>query len=154
MDVRIPDELRAKIPQLSDTAGEQDPLVWARLANAVSGWRWYLIAMQQLATDTICYVYEVGWDERLTYFSLADLDRHAAEVGEATLIDTTFAPCRLSKVQAAERQLAARFPLGQVVATPGALAAFAAAGQSPLDCIQRHVQGDWGETVNSIPDFG
>jgi len=39
----------------------------------------------------------------------------------------------------------ALFPLGQIVATPGALAALAKAGQTPLDFLTRHVCGDWGE---------
>lgn len=39
----------------------------------------------------------------------------------------------------------AKFPLGQVVATPGALNALAEAGQTPLEFIARHVSGDWGE---------
>jgi len=38
-----------------------------------------------------------------------------------------------------------RFPLGQVVATPGALRAIEAAGQSPEEFIRRHAAGDWGE---------
>ncbi len=38
-----------------------------------------------------------------------------------------------------------RFPLGQLVATPGALRALQAAGQHPLEFIARHVAGDWGE---------
>ena len=38
-----------------------------------------------------------------------------------------------------------RFPIGQVVATPGALAAFNSAGQTPLDFIRRHATGDWGD---------
>jgi hypothetical protein len=37
------------------------------------------------------------------------------------------------------------FPLGQCVATPGALAALEEAGQSPADFLNRHVAGDWGE---------
>lgn len=37
------------------------------------------------------------------------------------------------------------FPLGQVVATRGALAALEAAGQSPLEFLSRHLRGDWGE---------
>ena len=40
---------------------------------------------------------------------------------------------------------AALFPLGQIVATPGALAALEKAGQTPLDFLSRHVRGDWGE---------
>lgn len=38
-----------------------------------------------------------------------------------------------------------RFPLGQLVATPGALAALEAAGQSANEFVRRHASGDWGE---------
>jgi hypothetical protein len=37
------------------------------------------------------------------------------------------------------------FSLGQIVATPGALAALGKAGQTPLEFLERHVRGDWGE---------
>ena len=37
------------------------------------------------------------------------------------------------------------FPLGQTVATPGALDALAKAGQEPSAFLSRHVRGDWGE---------
>ncbi len=36
-------------------------------------------------------------------------------------------------------------PLGQVVATPGALAALTAAGVSAASLLDRHGRGDWGE---------
>ena len=36
------------------------------------------------------------------------------------------------------------FPLGQIVATPGALAAFQNTGESPQDFLRRHAGGDWG----------
>ena len=36
------------------------------------------------------------------------------------------------------------FDLGQIVATPGALAALEEAGVSPACLISRHVTGDWG----------
>lgn len=38
-----------------------------------------------------------------------------------------------------------KFPLGQLVATPGALAAFERSGDNPACFIRRHVLGDWGE---------
>ena len=41
----------------------------------------------------------------------------------------------------------ALFSLGQVVATPGALAALEEAGQHPFVFLSRHVTGDWGELV-------
>jgi hypothetical protein len=37
------------------------------------------------------------------------------------------------------------FSLGQLVATPGALAALEKAGQGPLEFLSRHVHGDWGD---------
>lgn len=37
------------------------------------------------------------------------------------------------------------FPLGRVVATPGALAALEAAGQNAADFLLQHETGDWGE---------
>lgn len=40
------------------------------------------------------------------------------------------------------------FPLGQTVATPGALEALAEAGQSPAEFLGRHVRADWGEVCD------
>jgi len=39
----------------------------------------------------------------------------------------------------------ALFPLGQIVATPGALETLARANQTPNEFLLRHVSGDWGE---------
>jgi len=36
------------------------------------------------------------------------------------------------------------FPLGQLVATPGALAALEQANTSPAELVGRHLSGDWG----------
>ena len=38
-----------------------------------------------------------------------------------------------------------RFPLGQTLATPGALAALSQAEQTPDEFLARHQAGDWGE---------
>ena len=38
-----------------------------------------------------------------------------------------------------------KFPLGQTVATPGALEAMEESGQAPAFFLDRHVVGDWGE---------
>lgn len=37
-----------------------------------------------------------------------------------------------------------KFPLGQVVATPGALELLGRAGVNPASLLSRHVRGDWG----------
>jgi hypothetical protein len=39
----------------------------------------------------------------------------------------------------------AKFDLGRVIATPGALAALNAIDQHPIPFLKRHAQGDWGE---------
>jgi hypothetical protein len=41
-----------------------------------------------------------------------------------------------------------KFPLGQIVATPAALEAIEAAGQTPDFFLDKHAQGDWGEVCN------
>ncbi|QCX49686.1 hypothetical protein [Ralstonia pseudosolanacearum] len=38
-----------------------------------------------------------------------------------------------------------RLPLGQLVATPAAVAALTAAGVSVFKLLNRHARGDWGE---------
>ena len=40
---------------------------------------------------------------------------------------------------------AAKFCLGRLVATPGALEALAQSGQSPAFFLDKHLRGDWGE---------
>jgi hypothetical protein len=40
------------------------------------------------------------------------------------------------------------FSLGSIVATPGALAALEKVGKAPIDYIQRHAKGDWGEGLD------
>lgn len=38
----------------------------------------------------------------------------------------------------------AKFPLGQLLITPGAAAAFEGTGENPFVFLLRHIQGDWG----------
>lgn len=39
----------------------------------------------------------------------------------------------------------ARFHMGQIVGTPGALEALQRSGQNPAEFLRRHVVGDWGD---------
>lgn len=48
-----------------------------------------------------------------------------------------------------EQRPIALFPLGQVVATPGALEAMEQYAINALDLIQRHQSGDWGSVPPS-----
>ncbi len=40
------------------------------------------------------------------------------------------------------------FPLGRLVATPGALQAFDTSGGSPITYLTRHLHGDWGDLTD------
>ena len=48
-------------------------------------------------------------------------------------------------LKAAVLLLPGRFPLGQIVATPGALTALERAEHLPAEFLLRHKSGDWGE---------
>ena len=48
-------------------------------------------------------------------------------------------------ITTAERRIV---PLGEIVATPAALKAIEEAGQSPLEFLARHRQGDWGDVCD------
>ncbi len=41
--------------------------------------------------------------------------------------------------------MTAPFPLGRILATPGALKALREAGEDLLNYLSRHASGDWGE---------
>jgi hypothetical protein len=41
--------------------------------------------------------------------------------------------------------LRAKFSLGHIVATPGALAELSRAGEDALPYLARHIRGDWGD---------
>ena len=41
-----------------------------------------------------------------------------------------------------------KFPLGQIVATPGALEALEQSGLTPDFFLAKHASGDWGEVCN------
>jgi hypothetical protein len=42
-----------------------------------------------------------------------------------------------------------RFPLGEIVATPGALDALQESGQTPVFFLAKHARADWGEVCPS-----
>ena len=41
--------------------------------------------------------------------------------------------------------MTAPFPLGRILATPGALKALREAGEDPLRYLSRHASGEWGD---------
>lgn len=51
----------------------------------------------------------------------------------------------LRRANSGQRAIPTRFPLGQIVATPGALAALQESGEEPTPYLQRHCGGDWGD---------
>src|SRR4051794_20101399 len=111
MDIRIPEELRTKIPHIG-AAEQPDPMVWVKLSAEAFGTTWYVIEAQWLETDTIFYGYVVGWDEELTYFNRSELAFLNAKEAVTIAYDASFTPCRLSEVVAHERGDGPKFPLG------------------------------------------
>jgi hypothetical protein len=59
MDELIPQELRAKIPQLGK-AEKPEPMVWVKLSSEALGIIWYIIEMQPVESDAIFYAYIIG----------------------------------------------------------------------------------------------
>ena len=50
-----------------------------------------------------------------------------------------------AKSIAPPRNTSINLPLGRLLSTPGAIEAMAKAGQDPLELINRHRTGDWGD---------
>lgn len=46
VDIHIPEELRAKIPQMGDASEQEDPMVWVKLASEALGTTWYILALE------------------------------------------------------------------------------------------------------------
>ena len=51
----------------------------------------------------------------------------------------------MEKLMTGMNRLLPRFPLGRIVATPGALRVLEQANQSPFEFLERHQTGDWGD---------
>ena len=75
-----------------------------------------------------------------------------ADDGEYALKPGHAVPAEASQIPAIDRpppeptlKMRPKFSLGQIVATPAALDAIAAAGQTPDFFLAKHVHGDWGE---------
>ena len=62
-----------------------------------------------------------------------------------TPTSTTIAPAAASTTPTIIYSNTARFPLGQIVATPGALELLQETGFSAAALLARHLHGDWGD---------
>ena len=56
-------------------------------------------------------------------------------------------------LDARNRNKRSLFKLGQTLSTPGALDALGKAGVTPSDLLQRHITGDWGDTLPEDRDL-
>jgi hypothetical protein len=54
----------------------------------------------------------------------------------------------ITSANAGTKAGAARFPLGRLFLTPGAIEALEASGQQPFEFLRRHQSGDWGDLGN------
>jgi hypothetical protein len=51
----------------------------------------------------------------------------------------------IKNIQMENSTMSAKFALGQVVGTPGAIEALEASNQTASAFLDRHIQGDWGD---------
>lgn len=85
-------------------------------------------ALYPLLTSPPNPQFDVAWDEQ------SRLWKSTFHKGEEGSVSSSQARIQIPK-----------FPLGQVVSTPGALSALEESGQLPHEFLYRHVAGDWGE---------
>jgi hypothetical protein len=140
----LPSELTEHIPKLYQTRSESNPIVWVRFFSPMFNWRWFVIEYEEVDGTAIFY----GWLhtslEPTGRFTQSDLTSMRAQFGITIECDQNFAPCRLSEALCVEAGVQ-KFPLGQIVATPGALELLEAAGKEPIEFIRQHACGDWGD---------
>jgi len=114
-----------------------DPIVTLFIADPM-GWMPIGITHAFGGSKTYAVVSEDGMHltclNRLRQADLAEF----TEMWAQNLIDQQW----LERGQRAQPPL---FPLGQIVATPGALAALHAAGKDAQAYLHRHARGDWGD---------
>jgi hypothetical protein len=101
-----------------------------------------LVCQMHIAAESVSYLKAL--DSPMTEAIRAALLPLLEELPLVTL-SLTWYPWRTFWVSNIIRPRASLFPLGQVVATPGALRALERAEQSPIEFLDRHAQGDWGE---------
>lgn len=82
-----------------------------------------------------------GLAQLLIELSLAVLQRAANPSPSPSYQPGVFTMPTVSR----SRQMAPRFPLGRLVATPHALSVLTDQGIPPLTLLERHARGDWGD---------
>jgi hypothetical protein len=114
-----------------------DPLV-TLFTGDPKGWMPLGITYSLGSSQTYAVVHEDG--TQVTCFNHRKQQDLAefTEIWAQNLIDQRW-------LEHGERAKPSLFPLGQVVATPGALVALEVAGKDPRAYLARHRQGDWGD---------
>jgi len=113
--------------------------------------------IQKLSDDTIRRLTNLQTKEDINILRTA-IRRRAEKWIERGVLETDapwehawnlFRTCleiyRASDMPQEARQNNVKFPLGRIVATPGTLEALQDAGQDPMEFLQRHQAGDWGD---------
>lgn len=101
-----------------------------------------LICQMHIAAESVSYLKAL--DSPLTEAIRTALLPFLDQLPLVTL-SLTWYPWRRFWVSNIIRPRAPLFPLGRIVATPGALRALERAEQSPIEFLDRHAQSDWGE---------
>lgn len=90
-------ELRKRLPKLSATENQDDPVVQAKFFYPDFSWTWYAI---EFDGEDLFYGLVDGFEQELGYFSLKELETTRGTLGLPIERDRYFVPCTLSELQA------------------------------------------------------
>lgn len=92
----MPRNLLNKLPKLSETEREEDPMVICKFFYPDFSWTWYAI---EFDSEDLFYGYVAGDFPELGYFSLSELKSNRGKLGLPIERDLYFNPQPLSKVK-------------------------------------------------------
>jgi hypothetical protein len=101
-----------------------------------------MVCQMEVAEDSHQYVRRLVQPHNR---AIRDALRPLRRYPPAVTLEVRWHPERRCWVSSILKPFQAKFPLGQIVVTRGALEALAEAEQDPMEFVRRHQAGDWGE---------
>jgi hypothetical protein len=105
----LPDEIRAKLPELYTTEHDTDPVVQCKLFCPWNHWTWFVLEGEvteyedggnsQFDSDYIFFGLVHGEADEYGYFRLSELESASGPFGLRIERDLYFTPCRMSEAK-------------------------------------------------------
>lgn len=103
MSKLIPQTLLSDIPDLYETEGQLNPMLYVKLFTPDSNWTWFIIEFSKADAKT-CYGYVQGLESELGYFTLEELESIHGPLGLAIERDLSFTPTAFSIIKKSENE--------------------------------------------------